>query len=702
MKNFSFELDIIKSKSIVSAGDRIVVGYASTYDIDSDFTQLTREALQKASEDLLTYSTVLYNHDDTRPIGVVIETAVDDIGLLVKVKISKDETEIWNKVTEGIINKFSIRGRSGDFEYITKGEDTILQIKSVSLHEVSLVSVPANKEAKTICYYIAKSLDINSFEDVKKSLIQLTDMNTIISRLKSIESKIEDEDLKKQINDFVIRFEKENDVLASLKLLAGKLDTEDRMSLEQAIEMMSKRYDCENEEAEEIEETRYSLDDDSDDRPVYQLNTNEETEIELVDGHPNRFRKQILKFGKWYHWNSDGGVLDISSDVIDSIIKNFKKSYIENVSVPLTHTSDPSKNTGEVVALEKTDDGLDAILEIKDESTAEKIKKGLIKCISASFDPNYLVKKSKKFVGPTLLHAALVAEPYIKGMGEFVSLADDFSDRKIIQLEDEKPNYKSLYNSLIKKQEEMGNITKDELKEMFVEIIKANEIQKQAELEKKLDSVEVINGMRGKYIKENEQIIFKAFTAEENIEFAKSKYNECVGEEMKSGKSMAEASKSCKMKVKKDLDFDIPEEGEGDQPKPESENKEIEVDLAEVNQKYEQLLKEGKIVPAQKDAFISLFKSSKTVELADGSNKVELSKTLFEFFDNQPKIINFDENGTSVGDPEPKPVVEEIPQDVKEFYGKMNMSEEAMKDAWKLAKELDKEEKENSESKIFE
>ncbi|MBU0910748.1 MAG: hypothetical protein KJ717_14365, partial [Proteobacteria bacterium] len=137
-----------------------------------------------------------------------------------------------------------------------------------------------------------------------------------------------------------------------------------------------------------------------------------------------------------------------TSETIDNIIKNFKKKVIENVFVPLTHTNDPLKNSGEVVTLEKTDDGLDAIIEIKDESVAEKIKNGLIKSISASLDPNYRIKKTNKFSGPTLLHTALVAEPYIKGMKNFIALSEEFSERPVIQLEDEEPNFISLLKSL--------------------------------------------------------------------------------------------------------------------------------------------------------------------------------------------------------------------------------------------------------------
>jgi len=141
---------------------RIVTGFAAVADvIDSQFEVITREALEGASKDLLQYTTVLYNHDPNRPIGKVLEAQPKGDGLFVKVLISASEDEIWNKITEGIISKFSFRGSVTDFEekYDKGLQKYITVIKGFRIFEVSLVSVPANPHAKTLHYYLSKALE---------------------------------------------------------------------------------------------------------------------------------------------------------------------------------------------------------------------------------------------------------------------------------------------------------------------------------------------------------------------------------------------------------------------------------------------------------------------------------------------------------------------------------------------------------------
>jgi len=714
MQNFSFELDIVKSKTLVNAGDRVVVGYASSFDIDTDDTQITRQALEGAKNDLLKYSTVLFNHNTDWPIGHVVETDVDDVGLLVKVIISKASGDMWEKIQDGTLNKFSIKGRASEYAPIVKGDGReILQITKLELFEVSIVSVPANNKAETICSYIAKSLnlDVVKKENEQKEILKSSNsenMNSLIEKLKVIVEKGNDE-VKAEVGVIIKQLEKEQDIIANLQILAGKLDENDRCAVEEAVALLLERNKLCDEE-EEIKENDFHLDDESEERPVFQLNTNDESEIALEEGSSNKFRKQILKKGKWFHWDAEGGVLNINDEVIDNLIKNFKKGLIENVFVPLSHTNDPAKNTGEVVELQKTEDGLDAIIEIKDESVAEKIKKGLIKCISASFDPNYLVKKSKKFVGPTLLHAALVSEPFIKGMSQFIPLSDDFSNRTIVQLEDQKPNFKSLYKSLINKvnnmEKKLEEIKKEE--EVTFPIGEKTDIEKQLEGEPKAGDIAVVEGTRGSYKEEEGKLVFKAFTQEENLEFAKSAYGDCVGAEMKAGTKMKEAAAKCKAKVKKELDFDVPEEEPDEKPGSESgdapkEDTEAKVDLADANRAYEDALKAGKIVPAQKEVFVQLYASKSVIELSD-NKKVDISELFKQFLETQPKVLNFDENGTEGGDPQPKEPIsteEEIPADVKDFYGKMGLSDEKIKESWKFAKKLSEEEEENKKSTLF-
>jgi hypothetical protein len=441
-------------------------------------------------------------------------------------------------------------------------------------------------------------------------------------------------------------------------------------------------------------------------------------EIKQEEGSVNKFRKQILKLGKWYHWCSDNGVLNVNSKMIENLIKNFNNKTIENVSVPLTHTDDPSKNTGEIIALEKTADGLDAVIEIKDETIAEKIKKGLIKCISASFDPNYKVKKTNSFVGPTLLHAALVAEPYIKGMGSFIPLADEFTNRQVIQLEDEEPNLDNLYKSINETMDDIKKnmITEDKVTELFFDL------QKKKPTPAEGDKCTTDKGEKGKMTMVDDKLVCKALSKSESDEIAKGVYKDCVAEEIKNGKTAEEAMKVCKVKVKKDFDLDVSEEeseensseektteesveikteevksDNGSDVIPTEQNASEEVDLADAEVSYNKFLKEGKIVPSQKEAFMKIYQTRNVLELSE--NKVELTKSFEQFMNGLPQIVNFNEDGTQGGDPQKEPSKEEkaeiIPDEVKDFFGKMGLSDEGANESWKFAQELKKEEEEN-------
>lgn len=589
---FAFEPEIIKAKSVGKDSKEFAFwAYASTWDVDSDECQITREALEGAKDDLLTYNTVLFNHNTDRPIGRVVETKIDNKGLLVKVVISNTEKEIIDKITDTTLSKMSIRGRAMEWQMTDPTEDgkQILQITVIKLYEVSVVSVPANKEAKTISSSFSKSMilsnGLETDDDVEKSL--LTDMQLLSGRLTGID---------KEVVDKVLDFFK-------------------------------------NKQNTNMKEKQYDFSETSEICPIFQLNL-QDPSVSEVDEEKHLFRKQILKKGKWYHYSADGGVLDITEKMIDNLIENFKKGFLDSVPVPLTHTNDPSMNTGMVKELIKTEEGLDAVLEIKDETVFEKIKKGLITAISASFDPNYQIKKTKEYVGPTLLHTALVSEPYIKGMGKFVALSDEYGDREIIMLEDTKFDIKT------------------SLKQVFDVLTK---IQKQLEEDEKKETVPE--------------------TPETPVEIPSED-------------------------VTKDKDIDTvdvkPEVKESDETVPATK-----VDFADTEKIYTEYLMKGKMVPAQKDAFIALCEHLKTIQLSD--NTIDTKSLLDAFMQSQPKIVNFAEDGTIEDPSEQKPVVptdNEIPADVKDFYvNKMHLSEESAKEAWQVVKETHQ--KNSQKSTIF-
>lgn len=842
-KEYRLQSNITKSEE-TKKGDWVVWGYASTFDIDSRGDQITKEALIEAQSDYEEYSTVLFNHDHDRPIGKVIDTEVDDVGLLIKVMLSKTEKELWTKVKEGIISKFSVAGRIIEE---TPTENGVYQITKLRFHEVSLVSVPANKKAEAIDDYIVKSQKNNTMnitnklkeiaktrtaKEIKENIHLLVDSleaNTIdndehiknssimdiftnwgpaepneiaiyassdgsgdidkidwdkykqcfawcdpentksfdgyklqhhtvkdgklvviwkgvakaMTELLGVKGKtnIPEEDVEacyehlaqhygqfdKKVPEKKVSYElledEDNAMINGLQILAGKLSGEDKEAVDSAISFIQAK----NADLADKHKQICNFDDESDDRPVYQLNSS--TTIELSED--GTFRKQILKYGKWYHWAARNGELKITKDLISNIVDNFKQKIIENVSVPLTHTDDPSKNTGRVVDLIQTEKGLDAIIEVKDKSIVQKIKDDLIKCISASIDPNYREKTSNKFVGATLLHAALVQEPFIKGMQGFVPLSDDFKGRPIYQFEDTE----------LSVQEEILNI-----KQQLIKLSMENENDKSTEDTDKKDDVENTDETKDtdtedkttdetkdkettddnaedkkdedkkdteeKTDEVSDDEISKSFDATLN-EYAqelvkskkidKSKYTECVKTEMKDGKKLAEAVKVCKAKVKKQLSEVESEVKKSDETKEvQQTDKKEKVDMSDAENMYKEYLEKGQIIPAQKEAFIQLFATTKALNLSD--EKVGLHKIMKSFLDAQAKTVDFSEKGTDATDDAPAGDSKaddnaEIPDDVKKFYSeKMGFDDKTMKEAWSHAKELKAEENEMKET----
>jgi len=164
---FSFPVQVLKYAE--EEGDFHIVGYAATTDFDLQGDVISEQALRASAQDLLKNSTILLNHDPELPIGKVVKAEFNKNGLLIDALISKTEPEIIQKIKEGILNKFSIRGQVLDRERIFSPEYNrmVNVINRMSLIEVSLVSVPANPEAKAIGWYISKALENPEAEGVK-------------------------------------------------------------------------------------------------------------------------------------------------------------------------------------------------------------------------------------------------------------------------------------------------------------------------------------------------------------------------------------------------------------------------------------------------------------------------------------------------------------------------------------------------------
>jgi len=199
---FDVDLNIIKSYED-EEGLWIIEGYAATTDIDLQGDKILKEALKNSEKDLEHNSTVLRNHNLDEEIGKVLKSKVKDNGLWIKVLISKTVPAIWKKITEGVLNKFSIKGKVLDAaeEYIEEAKKVIQVIKEMYLTEVSLVSVPANPKAKSIRWYIEKAITDWKEEGGTLMAGKISEVRKQIKQKNEEDEEQKKKDLKKQEED---------------------------------------------------------------------------------------------------------------------------------------------------------------------------------------------------------------------------------------------------------------------------------------------------------------------------------------------------------------------------------------------------------------------------------------------------------------------------------------------------------------------
>ena len=120
-----------------------IKGYASTNDVDRHGDIVPTSVWEKGIQNYLKNPVILAYHDHSAPIGRMTEHTVDEKGLLVKARISSAAGDVYNLVKDGVLTAFSIGFRIVDAEYNSALE--LFVVKELELHEISVVSVPANQ-----------------------------------------------------------------------------------------------------------------------------------------------------------------------------------------------------------------------------------------------------------------------------------------------------------------------------------------------------------------------------------------------------------------------------------------------------------------------------------------------------------------------------------------------------------------------------
>lgn len=134
----------------VDAEKRVIEGYASTKFIDRVKDVVLPTAFEKSLPEFLKGShPLLFNHNPNEPVGKIVGAKIDDTGLFVRAEIGKDygrADDVWKMIQDGVLKAFSI----GFIIKKTEEKDdepNVRYITELDLLEISIVSVPANKEA---------------------------------------------------------------------------------------------------------------------------------------------------------------------------------------------------------------------------------------------------------------------------------------------------------------------------------------------------------------------------------------------------------------------------------------------------------------------------------------------------------------------------------------------------------------------------
>jgi HK97 family phage prohead protease/HK97 family phage major capsid protein len=131
-----------------------IEGYASTTDIDRQGDVVPVSVWEKGIKNYLKNPVILAYHDHSEPVGRMVEHKIDGKGLWIKARISSAASEVFNLVKDGVLTAFSIGFRIVDAEYNSAAE--LFVVKELELHEISVVSVPANQNT---LFSLSKAFD---------------------------------------------------------------------------------------------------------------------------------------------------------------------------------------------------------------------------------------------------------------------------------------------------------------------------------------------------------------------------------------------------------------------------------------------------------------------------------------------------------------------------------------------------------------
>ena len=176
----TFTKSVLPTKDI-SIDSIMIEGYASTVDTDRQGDIVPSTVWKSGVQNYLKNPVILAYHDHSEPIGRMVDHRIDSKGLWIKARISAAAGEVFNLIKDGVLTAFSIGFRIADAEYNAANE--LFVVKELELHEISVVSVPANQNT---LFSLSKSFETD--EELKFFKLQFAPK---LESAKGLESTVE-------------------------------------------------------------------------------------------------------------------------------------------------------------------------------------------------------------------------------------------------------------------------------------------------------------------------------------------------------------------------------------------------------------------------------------------------------------------------------------------------------------------------------
>lgn len=141
-----------------------IEGYASTVDRDRQGDVIPVSAWKEGLYNYLKNPIILAYHNHQMPVGKMVEHKVTDSGLWIRAQVPSEVGDVYKLIKKGLLSAFSVGFRVRDADYDSASESFL--IKQLELHEISVVSIPANQNT---IFSLAKAFDdANEFELFKQ------------------------------------------------------------------------------------------------------------------------------------------------------------------------------------------------------------------------------------------------------------------------------------------------------------------------------------------------------------------------------------------------------------------------------------------------------------------------------------------------------------------------------------------------------